>query len=63
MEMLEGAREVISRNKPKIAITTYHRSEHAKQISEFLLSCCPSYKIKLKGIAEDVLGPVMLHAW
>lgn len=63
MEMLKGARETIRAYRPKIAITTYHRAEHAKQIEEFLKSIHPDYHFKIKGLEERFGAPVMLHAW
>jgi FkbM family methyltransferase len=63
MEMLKGARKTIQKYSPKIAITTYHNRNSASEITDYLKSLNPYYKIRLKGI-EDVAGkPVMLHAW
>jgi FkbM family methyltransferase len=63
MNMLKGAERTIAANKPKIAITTYHKKEHAKEIEAFLKKVNPAYKIKVKGIEERSGSPVMLHAW
>ncbi|QMU28954.1 FkbM family methyltransferase [Adhaeribacter radiodurans] len=63
MDMLKGATKTIKRSRPKVAITTYHKAEHAHQIREFLLGIHPDYKIKFKGIEERAGAPVMLHAW
>lgn len=64
MSLLRGATEVIREFRPKIAITTYHRLNHAREISEFLLSIIPTYNIFTKGIEHFYAGgPVMLHAW
>lgn len=63
MEMLQGASSTIKANRPKIAITTYHRAEHAAQIEKFLKSIHPDYHIKTKGLEERAGAPVMLHAW
>lgn len=60
---LLGARELIKKNKPKIAVTTYHAFEHAQQIETYLRSIVPEYNIKLKGIYQISGAPVMLHAW
>jgi FkbM family methyltransferase len=62
VEVLRGASKTIKSSNPKIAITTYHRNEHAYEISRFLKSINPKYKIKLKGL--NACGSyVMLHAW
>jgi FkbM family methyltransferase len=63
LEMLEGARRTIARYHPKIAITTYHRADHAERIAAFLHDVEPSYRVRTKGIDADSGSPVMLHAW
>jgi hypothetical protein len=63
MAMLEGARETIRRCRPKIAITTYHRPDHAAKIGRLLRSIHPDYHIVVKGIENHWGSPVMLHAW
>ncbi|MCW3985524.1 MAG: FkbM family methyltransferase [Candidatus Bathyarchaeota archaeon] len=62
LEMLRGASNTIKSFDPKIAITTYHRDEHAKEISRFLKGINPNYKIKLKGLHARGTY-VVLHAW
>ncbi len=59
---LEGAREVIARAAPRIAITTYHAADHAARIEALLRDVDPRYAVRVKGIA-DYGCPVMLHAW
>ncbi|MDD5594344.1 MAG: FkbM family methyltransferase [Candidatus Margulisbacteria bacterium] len=63
LKMLNGAIKTIKAFKPKIAITTYHRVEHARQIANFLEDLALGYKIKCKGIEAYSGAPVMLHAW
>jgi len=63
LEMLAGAKETIKLNRPKIAITTYHKAEHAVAIAKFLKDIHSDYNIRLKGIEERAGAPVMLHAW
>ena len=60
-EMIKGARKTIQKHTPKIAITTYHRQDHARLIEAFLKEIEPSYEVVVKGIAE-IGAPVMLHA-
>lgn len=62
MELLDGARNLIRRDKPKIAITTYHHPDHADMITRFLRDLHPGYHIRTKGICENAC-PMMLHAW
>lgn len=63
MMMLRGAKSLIAEYRPKIAITTYHRKEHYEEISKFLTTLCPQYRIKGTGIYAETGSPVMLHAW
>jgi FkbM family methyltransferase len=62
-DALLGAEKLISQNKPKIAVTTYHHIEHSIWMKDFIRSIDPSYKIKVKGIYQGSGSPVMLHAW
>lgn len=63
IEMLKGARLTIEKYHPKIAITTYHKADHASLITSFLKNINSNYNIIVKGI-EDIAGaPIMLHAW
>jgi hypothetical protein len=63
VEMLEGAVETIRRHTPRIAITTYHRAEHARTMERLLRRVHPAYQVRCKGIFQDTGSPVMLHAW
>ena len=62
-DALVGVEKLIKQNKPKIAVTTYHQIEHARNISSFLKAIDPSYKIYVKGIYQESGSPIMLHAW
>lgn len=62
-EMLKGAAEVIKRNKPKIAITTYHKQNDYKEIISLVKSYVPEYNFFVKGIHGEEPKPVMLHFW
>ena len=63
VDMLAGAQRTIGRYRPKIAITTYHRAEHAGEITTFLHRIEPRYRVRTKGIDAHTGAPVMLHAW
>ena len=63
LAMLAGAERTIARYRPKIAITTYHRGEHAEEIAAFLRRVDPRYRVHTKGIDAITGSPVMLHAW
>ena len=59
---VEGAREIIARTVPRLAITTYHATDHAARIGALLREVNPRYVVRVKGIA-DLGCPMMLHAW
>ena len=63
LAMLAGAERTIARCRPKIAITTYHRADHAEAITAFLRRVEPRYRVRVKGIDAITGSPVMLHAW
>jgi FkbM family methyltransferase len=62
MEMLQGAYRTLKTYSPKIAITTYHKREHARKISDFLEKANPNYEINLRGLHANYGSFVMLHA-
>jgi FkbM family methyltransferase len=63
LAMLAGAERTIARYLPKLAITTYHRADHAEAIATFLGRVDPRYRVHTKGIDAITGSPVMLHAW
>lgn len=62
-EMLRGAEQTIKRNKPKIAITTYHTQNDPKEIISIIKGFVPEYNHYVKGIYEESPKPVMIHFW
>ena len=63
LEMLKGAEQTIKRNKPKIAITTYHTQNDPAEIIALIKSFVPEYHYYVKGIYEETPKPVMIHFW
>jgi hypothetical protein len=63
LKMLMGASQTISQHAPRIAITTYHESEHAQAMVDYLGALNRAYKFRVKGIDAAAGAPVMLHAW
>jgi len=63
-DVLRGAESVIRSKAPQIAVTTYHTDDHADQITEWLRSVQPAYRMRLKGFAywTPVPRPVLLQA-
>lgn len=62
-EMLKGAEQTIKRNKPKIAITTYHTQNDPNEIISLIKGFVPEYNYYVKGIYEKTPKPVMIHFW
>ena len=58
LDILKGAERVIRTSAPQIAVTTYHKEEHAREILEYLSSVQPRYRFRLKGLV--IFGPVRL---
>lgn len=48
LEALKGASEVIVKDKPKLAISIYHKKEDLITIPQFIKSLVPEYKFYLK---------------
>jgi FkbM family methyltransferase len=62
-KMLAGAAETIARHHPKIAMTTYHDENDARELAATLRRYWSGYRIRTKGICNRQGKPVMLHAW
>lgn len=62
-DMLRGAEQTIKRNKPKIAITTYHDQNDPQEIINIIKGFVPEYKYYVKGIYEKTPKPVLIHFW
>lgn len=52
-DALAGARALLQKHKPALAICTYHRSEHLWQIPNLIHSISPGYRIFLRRYAEE----------
>lgn len=50
---LAGAANTIRRNRPKLAICTYHKAEHLWQIPEQILALCPDYRFYFRHHGPD----------
>ena len=60
--MLLGAEQLIRQNRPKVAITVYHPTNHFLEIMEFLRDLHSDYQFKFRGIAGNG-NPVLLQAY
>ena len=55
LDVLRGAEKLICSGSPQIAVTTYHKEEHARDILAYLKSIKPAYRFRLKGLT--LFGP------
>ncbi|MDD5199124.1 MAG: FkbM family methyltransferase [Terrimicrobiaceae bacterium] len=64
VDVLEGARETISRFGPQIAVTTYHANDHADRAIDLLRELRPDYQLRLRGFSfwTQAPRPVLLLA-
>ncbi len=61
-EVLSGAKNIIVKHKPKMAITCYHPANDFASMIKFVKELVPEYKVYLKGITSRVKPkPVMMH--
>ncbi len=62
-EALNGAKEIIKRNKPKLAISIYHSDEDMLRLAEYIHKLVPEYRLFIRahrpGIAETVLYAIV----
>lgn len=59
MEALNGAKEMIRKYKPQLAISIYHKKEHLFEIPEFLKELHPDYKFKLGSYSPTFIDTVL----
>lgn len=65
LQAVEGALPILRRHRPRLAITTYHRSFHYAALAA-LLRAAGYRHVRPAGITDRHGGtfrPVMLHAW
>ena len=63
MDMLQSARNLIRRCRPKMAIACYHQANNAEDMARFVTSLVPQYRYFIKGITQFDGKPVMIHFW
>ncbi len=64
LAVIQGAAKTIARDRPQIAVTTYHADEHAEAIASLLEELNPDYQFRLKGFSHWTSHPrpVLLQA-
>lgn len=59
LEALEGAKHLITKHKPKIAVCVYHNQNHFIDIPNYLLKLNPDYKMYFRHYTQGVCESVM----
>lgn len=62
LEMLKGAKTLIKRCQPKLAISIYHKPEDFFEIPMFIHSLVPDYKMAIRHHAPNLVDTV-LYCW
>ncbi len=65
LPVLRGGERTIRKFRPKMALTTYHKSNDWKEMRDFVLSLVPGYSWHVKGLSylDKSPKPVMIHFW
>ncbi|MFH1691106.1 MAG: FkbM family methyltransferase [Candidatus Omnitrophota bacterium] len=58
-----GALKTILRDKPKMALATYHQGQDHRRIIDIVRAQVPQYRFFEKGIGGRNGSPVILHMW
>lgn len=61
LEALKGCREIIKRDKPRLAICIYHKKEDLTEIPMYIKELVPEYKLYVRHYSNDA-GETVLYA-
>lgn len=59
LKALEGARRIIQRDHPKLAISLYHKPEDIVELPAYILELVPEYKFYIRHYRSDVCETVL----
>lgn len=59
MEALEGARQCIQRDRPRLAVSIYHKPEDMDNICGYLLSIVPDYRFSIRHYHSDAIETIL----
>lgn len=59
LEALEGCRNIIAHDKPKLAICLYHKAEHLWEIPFYIHQLVPEYKFYIRHHSKDFCETVL----
>lgn len=53
LETLKGAKNIICRDKPKLAVCIYHKPEDMTDLPIYIKSLVPEYKLYVRHYSEE----------
>ena len=59
LRALKGARQIILRNRPRMAVSIYHNPDDFIQIPLYLLSLCPDYNFSIRHYHSDPIETIL----
>ncbi|MCI8900952.1 MAG: FkbM family methyltransferase [Lachnospiraceae bacterium] len=59
LKALEGAKKVIQRNRPKLAVSLYHKFEDIVELPAYILELVPEYKFYIRHYCSDFRETVL----
>lgn len=59
LKALQGAKNIIVQQKPKLAISVYHKPEDIFEIPKYILKLVPEYKLYIRQYAADCTETVL----
>lgn len=62
LEALKGAKNMIKKQKPRLAISLYHKAEDVVEIPEYILSLVSDYKLYLRTYGFGIRDDTVLYA-
>lgn len=59
LKALKGAKDIIRNQKPRLAISIYHKPEDVLEIPNYILSLVPEYKMYIRHYAADFTETIL----
>ena len=62
LNFLKGSKKIIQTYKPKMAIAAYHKPEDIFELTDYILSLVPEYKVSIRHHSYS-LSETVLYFW